>query len=105
MHTAIQFRMFPSLYRNIKIKIYGTKMVLVILYGCETWPFTLTEEHRLRVNKKRVLRKISGPEWEDVTRDWRKLHNEELRDWCISPNIVKVIYQGEKCIQGSRGRT
>jgi hypothetical protein len=48
--------MFPSLYRNIKIKIYRTKMVLVTLYGCETWPFTLTEEHRLRVNEKRVLR-------------------------------------------------
>jgi hypothetical protein len=50
MHTTIQFRMFPSLNRNIKIKICRTKMLLVILYGCETWPFTLTEEHRLRVN-------------------------------------------------------
>jgi hypothetical protein len=54
--------MIPSLYRNIKIKIYRTKMLPVILYGCETWPFTLTEEHRLR-----VLKKISGPEWEEVT--------------------------------------
>jgi hypothetical protein len=49
----------------------------VILYGCETWSLTLREEHRLRVFKNRVLRRISGPKRDKVTGGWRKLHNEE----------------------------
>jgi hypothetical protein len=62
-HSVHNVSFYHLLFRNIKIKIYRTIMLLVILYGCETWPFTLTDEHRLRVIEKRVLRKISGPEW------------------------------------------
>jgi hypothetical protein len=50
----------------------------VVLYGCETWPQTLKEEHRLRVFENRVLRRIFGPKRDEVTGEWRKLHNEGL---------------------------
>jgi hypothetical protein len=54
------------LSRNIKVKIYKT-IILPVLYGCETWSVTLTEEHRLRVFENRVLRRIFGPKRHDVT--------------------------------------
>jgi hypothetical protein len=52
----------------------------VVLYGCKTWSLTLQETHRLRVFKNRVLRRIFGPEREEVTGGWRGLHNEELHN-------------------------
>jgi hypothetical protein len=52
----------------------------VVLYGCETWSLTLREEPRLRVFENRVLRRIFGPKRDEVMGEWRKLHNEELRD-------------------------
>jgi len=61
------------------------------LYGCETWPFTLTEEHRLRVSENGVLRRIFGPKRDEVTWEWRKLHNKELNDMYSSSNIIWVI--------------
>jgi hypothetical protein len=63
----------------------------VVLYGCETWSITLREEHRLRVFKNRVLRRIFGPKRDEVTGGWRKLHNEELHGLYYSPSIVMVI--------------
>jgi hypothetical protein len=68
------------LSRNLKIRIYKTIILPVVLYGCETWSLTLREEYRLRVFENRVLRRIFGPRWEEVTGGWRKLHNEELRN-------------------------
>jgi hypothetical protein len=53
--------------------------------GCETWSLTLRKEHRLRVFENRVLRRIFGPERDEMTGEWRKLHNEELRDLYFSP--------------------
>jgi hypothetical protein len=52
----------------------------VVLYGCATWSFTLREERRLRVFEKRVPRRIFGANRDEVTGEWRKLHNEELHD-------------------------
>jgi hypothetical protein len=63
----------------------------VVLYGCETWSHTLREEHRLRVFENRVLRRIFGPKRDEVTGEWRRLHNEELHDLYSSPNIIRVI--------------
>jgi hypothetical protein len=48
----------------------------MVLYGCETWPLTLREEHRLRVFENKVLRRIFGPKRDEVMAGWRKLHNE-----------------------------
>jgi hypothetical protein len=69
---------FYLLSKNIKIIIYETILVPVVLYGCETWSLILREEHRLRVLEKRVLRRIFGPKRDEVMGVWTKLHNEEL---------------------------
>jgi hypothetical protein len=74
---------------NIKVKIYKTIILPVVLYGCETWPLTLREEHRLRVFENRVLRRIFGPKRDEVTGEWRKLHNEELHILYSSQNIIR----------------
>jgi hypothetical protein len=66
------------LSRNVKVKIYKTIILPVVLYGCETWSLTLREEHRLRVFENRVLRRIFGPKRDEVRGEWRKLHNEEI---------------------------
>ena len=63
----------------------------VVLYGCETWSQTLREKRRLRVLENRVLRRIFGPKRDEVSGEWRKLHNEELTGLYSSPNIVWVI--------------
>jgi hypothetical protein len=61
------------------------------LYGCKTWPLTLKEENRLRVFESRVLRRIFGPKRDEVTGEWRKLHNEELHILYSSPDIIRQI--------------
>ena len=63
----------------------------VVLYGCETWSLTLRKEGRLRVFKNRVLRMLFGPKRNEITGEWRKLHNEELNYLYCSPNIIWVI--------------
>jgi hypothetical protein len=63
----------------------------VVLYGCETFSLTLREEHGLRVFENRVLRRIFGPKWDEVTGGWRKLHEEQLHGLYSSPSIVRVI--------------
>ena len=52
----------------------------MVLYRCETWSLTLRDEGRLRVLENRVLRRVFGPKRDEVTGEWRKLHNEELSD-------------------------
>ena len=85
MHFIMAFisLLFHSVYRTIILPI--------VLYGCETWSLTLREECRLRVFENRVLRRVFGPKWDEVTGEWRKLHNEELRDLYSLPNIVRVV--------------
>jgi len=80
---------FPVCYQKkyIKIKIYGTIIPSVVVYGYETWSLTLREERRLRAFENRVLRRIFGPKRNEVTGEWRKLHNEQLNDLHSPPNF------------------
>jgi hypothetical protein len=73
------------------VKIYKTIILPVVFYGCETWPLTLREENTLRVFDNRVLRRIFGLKKEEVTGEWRKLHNVELRILYSFPNIIRQI--------------
>ena len=78
------------LSKNLKIKIYRTVILPVVLYGCEAWSLTLREERKLRLFENIVLRRIFGPRRDEVTGKWRRLHNEELNDLYSSPNILRV---------------
>jgi hypothetical protein len=75
------------LSKNLKLKIYKTIILPVVLYGCETWPLTLKKEYRLRVFENRVLR-VFGPKRDEMTAEWRKLYNKELCDLYSSPSII-----------------
>jgi len=61
------------LYKKLKIKIYRTIILPVVLYGCETWSLTLREKRRLRVFENRVLRRVFGPKRDEVTGEWKKI--------------------------------
>jgi hypothetical protein len=71
--------------------MYKTIILSVVLYGCETWSLTLREEHRLRAFENRVLGRIFGPMRDEVTGEWRKLHNEELHNLYSSPDIIRQV--------------
>ena len=75
------------LSKNLK----RTVILPVVLYGCETWSLTLREERKLRVFENMVLRRIFGPRKDEVTGEWRRLHNGELNDLYCSLSIVRVI--------------
>ena len=73
------------LSKNLKIKIYKTITLPVVLYDCEIWSLTLREECRLRVFENRILRRIFGPKRDDNW-EWTNLYNEELHSLYRSPN-------------------
>ncbi|KAJ4427784.1 hypothetical protein ANN_25437 [Periplaneta americana] len=79
------------LSKNLKVRIYKTVILPVVLYGCETWTLTLREEQRLRVFENKVLRKIFGAKRDAVTGEWRKLHNAELHALYSSRDIIRNI--------------
>jgi hypothetical protein len=91
--------------KNLKIRIYKTIILPVILYGCETWSLILREEHRLKVFENKVLRRIFGTKRDEVTGEWRKLHNEELRDFYCIIRIIKprrIRWAGHVARMGKR---
>ena len=63
------------LSKNLKIKIHRTIFLPVVLYGCETWSLKLREERELKLSENMVLRRMFGPRRDEVTGDWRRLHN------------------------------
>ncbi|KAJ4445700.1 hypothetical protein ANN_12385 [Periplaneta americana] len=79
------------LSKNLKVRIYKTDILPVVLNGYETWTLTLREEHRLRVFENKLLRKIFGAKRDEVTGEWRKLHNTELHALYSSPDIIRNI--------------
>ncbi|KAJ4441371.1 hypothetical protein ANN_11226 [Periplaneta americana] len=79
------------LSKNLKVRIYKTVILPIVLYDCETWTLTLREELRLRVFQNKVLRKIFGAKRDEVTGEWRKLHNTELHELYSSPDIIRNI--------------
>jgi hypothetical protein len=85
-------KLLPSrlLSKNVKIRIYKTIILPVVLYGRETWSRTLREECRLRVFDYRVLRRIFDPKRDEVIGGWRKLHNEELHNLLSSSSIIRM---------------
>jgi hypothetical protein len=90
--------LLPS--KKVKIRIYKTIILSVVLYGCETWCHTSKKEHRLKVLENKMLR-IFGPKKYDMIRAWRKLHNKELHNLYASPNVIGMIKEsgiGQTCI-------
>jgi hypothetical protein len=80
-YHSVQGLLFSHLLsRNLKVKVYKTIILPVVLYGCETWSLTLREEYRLRVFENRVLRRIFGPKRDQVMGEWINLHNVELHN-------------------------
>ena len=82
---------FQVAIQNLKIKIHRTIILPVVLYGRESWSLTLREKRKLKVSENMGLRRIFGTRRDEVTGEWRRLHNEELNDLYSSPNIVRVI--------------
>ena len=84
-------------------------LLAFFLYGCEIWSLTLREERRLRLSENRVLRRVFGPKRDEVTGEWKKLHNEELSDLYSLTNIVRVVksrrlrWAGHVARMGGRG--
>jgi hypothetical protein len=77
------------LSKNVKITIYTTAILPLVLYGYETRSLILREEHRLRMLEDRVLRIVFDPKRDEVTEGWRKLHNEELHNLYSLPRMIK----------------
>jgi hypothetical protein len=75
----------------MKIRMYKGIILLVVLYGCETWSLILREEHRLRMFQNRVLRRMFGLKRDAVIGGWKKLHNKEFHNLYSSPSIIRLM--------------
>ena len=90
-YYSVQHLLSPSLLsKNLKIKLYRTIILPVVLYGSKTWSLTFREERRLRMFENMVLRRIFGLERDEII-EWGKQHNEELNDLYFASSIVRVI--------------
>ena len=94
-HSAQNLLSFNLLSTHLKIKIYRNLIFPVVFYGYETWSLILWEERTLRVFENMVLGRLFGPKRDEVTGDWKKLHNKELSDLYSLPNIVRVMKMGK----------
>jgi hypothetical protein len=93
---------------DVNIKIYRTVILSVVLYGCETWSHTSREECRLRVFENRMLSRIFVPKRDEVTGEWRRVHNKELCTMYFSLDIIwliksrRLIWAGHVARMGER---
>jgi hypothetical protein len=107
-HSVQNLSSSSLLSKNVKIKIYRTIILPVVLYGCKSRSLTLRVECRLRVFENKVLRRICGPKRDEVTGEWRRMHNKELYPLYSSPNIIWVIkstrlrWEGHVACMGER---
>jgi hypothetical protein len=92
VHSLLSSRL---LSRNLKVKIYKTIILPVVLYGCETWSLILREEHKLRVFENRVLRGIFGRTRDEVTGEWRNLHSGSFIICTHHQTLLGTSNQGE----------
>ena len=99
-HSVQNLLSSSLLLKNLKINVYRTIILPVVLYGCETWSLLLRKKYRLRVFENRVLRRIFGPKRDQKTREWRELHNEELNDLYSYPVFFRWLNQEELDRQG-----
>jgi hypothetical protein len=117
-YPLVQNHLSSSLLpKNLKIKIYKTIVLPVVLYECEPWSLTMRKEHKLRVSENKLLRRVFRTKRDEVTKEWRKLNNEELNDLYSLPSTIRVIKSrrirwagkvvriGERCIQSFGGET
>jgi len=116
-HSVQNLVSYSLLHKNIKVKIYRTIILPVVLYGCEPWSLTLREERRVKLFENMVLTRIFGLRKGETTGEWRRLYDVELNDLYSSPNIIQVIksrsmrwaghveHKGERSIQGFVGQT
>jgi hypothetical protein len=74
----------------LKIEIYKTIILQIVLHACQIWSLALREERRQTVFQNRILRRIFGPKRDEIG-EWKRLHNEELHSLYRLPNIVRVI--------------
>jgi uncharacterized membrane protein len=81
---------YRQLSRNVNIRIYKAIFLAMNMYECVTWFRILSEENRLRIFENRVLGRIFGPKRDEVTGEWRKLHNEELRNLFSLLSIIRM---------------
>jgi hypothetical protein len=97
-HSVQNFLSSRLLSKNLKIKIYRIIILPVVLYGCETWSLILREKRKLRVFENMVLRRIFGPRRDEVTGEWRRLHNEEINELYASPVNGTATYRCDDTI-------
>ena len=94
LEKILSFRLLSKKLKVNKLgNTYQTIILPVVLYGCETWSFALSEEHRLRMFENKVLGKIFGAKREEITGEWRTLHrpNAELHPLYSLPNIIRNL--------------
>jgi hypothetical protein len=90
-HSAQNLLSSRLLSEHVKIRIYKTIILPLVLYGCETWSLRLRGEYGPRVFENRVLKRIFVLKRDELTGGWEKLHNEELNNVYSSLSIIRMV--------------
>jgi len=96
-HSVQNLLSSTLLSKNLKIKIYRIIILCVVLYGCEAWSLISWEERKLRVFVNMVLRRIFGPRRDEVTGEWKRLHNDELLTQYYAGDKIEKNEMGWAC--------